>query len=163
MYQSQSNRSILSKSYSANKLYKSTDTQTDRQTDRQTYRQTDTFAKTIFSGSEGLWTFDKNWRRGGAGVHILQKSNTFSGENVKIYLYFLKTKLDFKNLKIQVPKINVQHPTHNNQLLLGIFRSLEFLVILCFLIQFSQVRVSVINFRNFIFTSKIYLFKCQNL
>ena len=56
------------KSYRANKL-KSTD------------RQTDTFAKTIFSGSEGLktWTFDKN--RGG---HILHKSNTFSDENVKI-------------------------------------------------------------------------------
>ena len=37
------------------------------QTDRQTYIQTDTFAKTIFSGSEGLktWTFDKNGGRGG--------------------------------------------------------------------------------------------------
>ena len=42
------------KSYRANKL--------------QIYRQTDTFAKTIFSGSEGLktWTFDKNG--GGGGV-----------------------------------------------------------------------------------------------
>ena len=31
--------------------------------------QTDTFAKTIFSGSEGLktWTFDKNW---GGGSHF---------------------------------------------------------------------------------------------
>ena len=26
-----------------------------------------------------------------------------------------KTKLDSENLKIQVPKINVQHPTHKNQ------------------------------------------------
>ena len=61
------------KSYRANKL-KSTDRQTHR-----TDRQTDTFAKTIFSGSEGLktWTFDKN-RVG----HILHKSNTFSDENV---------------------------------------------------------------------------------
>ena len=59
------------KSYRANKL---------KSTDRQTYRQTDTFAKTIFSGSEGLktWTFDKN------GGHILHKSNTFSDENVKM-------------------------------------------------------------------------------
>ena len=63
----QSNRSILSKDYKS--------TQTDR--------QTDTFAKTIFSGSEGLkmWTFDKN--PGGRGGHILYKSNTFSDENVK--------------------------------------------------------------------------------
>ena len=46
----QSNRSILSKVI----VY--------------TDRQTDTFAKTIFSGSEGLktWTFDKNG--GGGGV-----------------------------------------------------------------------------------------------
>ena len=45
--------------------------------------QTATFAKTIFSGSEGLktWTFDKN----GEG-HILHKSNTFSDENVKSYI-----------------------------------------------------------------------------
>ena len=43
--------------------------------------QTDTFAKTIFSGSEGLktWTFDKN---GGGGGKILHKSNTFSDQNV---------------------------------------------------------------------------------
>ena len=35
-----------------------------KSTHRQTHRQTDTFAKTIFSGSEGLktWTFDKNGR-----------------------------------------------------------------------------------------------------
>ena len=46
----------------------------------QTHRQTDTFAKTIFSGSEGLktWTFDKN-----GGGPILHKSDTFSDENVK--------------------------------------------------------------------------------
>ena len=84
------------KSYRANKL-KSTDRQTNRQTDRQTdiqtYRhtdtQTDTFAKTIFSGSEGLktWTFDKNGGEG--GCHILHKSNTFSDENVKINRNFL--------------------------------------------------------------------------
>ena len=39
-------------------------------TDRQTDRHTDTFAKTIFSGSEGLktWTFDKN----GGGSHFAQ-------------------------------------------------------------------------------------------
>ena len=45
-----------------------------------TDRQTDTFAKTIFSGSEGLktWTFDKN-----GGGHIFYKSYTFSDENVK--------------------------------------------------------------------------------
>ena len=50
----------------------------------QTDRQTDTFAKTIFSGSEDLktWTFDKNGG-GGGGCHILHKSNTFSDENVK--------------------------------------------------------------------------------
>ena len=45
-----------------------------------TDRQTDTFAKTIFSGSEGhkTWTFQKNGED-----HILHKSNTFSDENVK--------------------------------------------------------------------------------
>ena len=50
------------KSYRANKL---------KSTDR--HRQTDTFAKTIFLGSEGLktWTFDKN-----GGGPILHK-NTF--------------------------------------------------------------------------------------
>ena len=50
------------------------------------FRQTDTFAKTIFSGSEGLntWTFDKNGGGGGGGGgYILHKSNTFSDENVK--------------------------------------------------------------------------------
>ena len=61
------------KSYRANKL---------KSTDRHTDRQTDTFAKTIFSGSEGLktWTFDKNGE-----AQILHKSNTFSDENVIIY------------------------------------------------------------------------------
>ena len=61
-------------SYRANKL---------KSIDRHTDRQTDTFAKTIFSGSEGLktWTFDKN---GGGGGPILHKSNTFSDENVII-------------------------------------------------------------------------------
>ena len=46
-----------------------------------TDRETDTFAKTIFSGSEGLktWSFDKN-----GGSQILHKPNTFSDENVKI-------------------------------------------------------------------------------
>ena len=50
----QSNRSILSKVIVLTN-YKST------------HRQTDIFAKTIFSGSEGLktWTFDKNGGRGG--------------------------------------------------------------------------------------------------
>ena len=45
------------KCYRANKL-KSTDRQTDIQTDIQTYIRihTDTFAKTIFLGSEGLKT-----------------------------------------------------------------------------------------------------------
>ena len=68
----QSNRSILSKVIVLTN-YKSTN------------RQTDTFAKTTFSGSEGLktWTFDKNVR--GGGCHILHKSNTFSDENVKNY------------------------------------------------------------------------------
>ena len=58
----QSNRSILSKVIVLTN-YKSTDTQTDTAIDR----QIDTFAKTIFSGSEGLktWTCDKN-RGGGA-------------------------------------------------------------------------------------------------
>ena len=53
----QSNRSILSKVIVLTN-YKSTDTRTD------------TFAKTIFSGSEGLqtWTFDKN---GGGGGGII--------------------------------------------------------------------------------------------
>ena len=47
----QSNRSVLSKVIVLTN-YKSTDRQTDR--------QADTFAKTIFSGSEGLktWTFE---------------------------------------------------------------------------------------------------------
>ena len=59
-------------------------------------RQTDTFAKTIFSGSEGLktWTFDK--KKAGGGGHILHKSNTFSDVNVKRKLnitYFLVFRL----------------------------------------------------------------------
>ena len=55
----QSNRSILSKVILLTK-YKSTERHADT--------QTDTFAKTIFSGSEGLktWTFDKNWEGGGS-------------------------------------------------------------------------------------------------
>ena len=63
----QFNRSVLSKVIVLTN-YKFTD------------RHTDTFAKTIFSGSEGLktWTFNKN--RGG---QILHKSNTFSNENLK--------------------------------------------------------------------------------
>ena len=66
---SQSNRSILSKVIVLTNYKSTTDTQAD------------TFAKTIFSGSEGLktWTFDKN-----EGGHILHKSNTFSDENVII-------------------------------------------------------------------------------
>ena len=76
----QSNCSILSKVIVLTN-YKSTDTQTD------------TFAKTIFSGSEGLktWTFDKN----GGGVHILDKSNTFSDENVKMMFLPFGTKIFF--------------------------------------------------------------------
>ena len=59
----QSNRSILSKVIVLIN-YKSTDRHTDKHT----------FAKTIFSGSEGLktWTFDKNGGEGGGG-NILQK------------------------------------------------------------------------------------------
>ena len=55
----QSNRSILSKVIGLTN-YKSTD------------RQADTFAKTIFSGSEGLktWKFDKNG--GWGGSHFAQ-------------------------------------------------------------------------------------------
>ena len=70
----QSNRSVLSKVIVLTN-YKSTD--------RQTGRHIDTFAKTIFSGSEGLktWIFEKT--RGG-GSHILHKSNTFSDKNVII-------------------------------------------------------------------------------
>ena len=70
----QSNRSILSKEIVLTN-YKST---AYRHTDID--RQIDTFAKTIFSGSEGLktWKFDKN-----GGGHILHKSNTFSDDNVK--------------------------------------------------------------------------------
>ena len=66
----QSNRSILSKVIVLTN-YKSTD------------RQTDTFAKTIFSGSEGLktWSFDKN--RGGGGQVLHKYTNTFSDENIK--------------------------------------------------------------------------------
>ena len=55
----QSNRSILSK-VNVITNYKSTDRHT------QTDRQTETFAKTIFSGSEGLktWTFEKKTGEG---------------------------------------------------------------------------------------------------
>ena len=65
----QPNRSILSKVIVLTN-YKSTD------------RQTDTFAKTIFSGSDrGSQNVDISQKRGG---HILHKSNNFSDENVII-------------------------------------------------------------------------------
>ena len=79
------------KSYRANKL---------KSTDRQTDTQTDIFAKTIFSGSEGLktWTFDKN-----GGGPILHKSNTFSDENVIIHINNKTSMTCSQALQIELP------------------------------------------------------------